>query len=156
MKIASIAFAALLATLLCFDTLTAQRPDRPGGDRPPRDGQEDGPRGRRPGGPEGHRPGGHRPPPPPLMVALDTDRDGVISAKEIANAATALKTLDKNEDGKLTHDELRPERPGRPPEGRGGRPGGDRGQRPDRPDGRRGGPPRGEGGDRPQRPAIEE
>lgn len=60
-----------------------------------------------------HGPGmnGHRPPPPPLMVALDVNHDGVIDADEIANAPAALKTLDKNGDGKLTRDELRPQRP---------------------------------------------
>jgi hypothetical protein len=54
---------------------------------------------------------GHRPPPSPLMQALDTNHDGVIDADEIANAPAALKTLDKNGDGKLTPDELRPARP---------------------------------------------
>ena len=42
------------------------------------------------------------PPPPPLLQALDADGDGIISAAEIANAPAALKTLDKNGDGKLT------------------------------------------------------
>jgi hypothetical protein len=37
--------------------------------------------------------------------------DGVIGADEIANAAKALKKLDKNADGKLTGDEYRPPRP---------------------------------------------
>jgi len=90
-----------------------------------------------PGGRPGGRPGpGHA---PPLIQALDADKDGEISADEIANAAKNLKKLDKNEDGKLTRDELRPEgagegrpggrgegrpRDGRPGEGRGaGRPG---------------------------------
>lgn len=44
----------------------------------------------------------------PVMVALDADKDGEISAAEIENAAKALKTLDKNGDGKLSADELRP------------------------------------------------
>ena len=56
----------------------------------------------------------------PLVAAIDTDHDGVLSAKEIGNAAAALKTLDKNGDGKLTADEVRPNFGGR---GRGG-PGG--------------------------------
>jgi len=60
-------------------------------------------------------PGRHRPPPPILMV-LDTNRDGVLDAGEIANASAALKTLDKNGDGQLTPDELRPQ----PPEGTNG------------------------------------
>lgn len=53
-------------------------------------------------------------PKPPIIAALDTNQDGVISALEIANAATALKTLDKNGDGKLTGDEYIPPRPGGP------------------------------------------
>ena len=64
--------------------------------------------------PRGDRPyrdqGGRRMPPPPLMEALDANHDGVIDAAEIANASAALKTLDKNGDGKLTQDELRPPR----------------------------------------------
>ncbi len=71
-----------------------------------------------PGGPEM---GGHRPP-PPIIEALDANRDGVIDADEIANASAALKKLDKNGDGKLTQDELRPA----PPDGGQGGP---RGQR---------------------------
>jgi Ca2+-binding EF-hand superfamily protein len=47
-------------------------------------------------------------PEPPLMAALDANHDGVIDATEIANAPAALVTLDKNGDGKLTPDELRP------------------------------------------------
>ena len=49
--------------------------------------------------------------PSPLMMALDANHDGVIDATEISNAPAALKTLDKNGDGKLTQDELRPQRP---------------------------------------------
>ncbi|MBS1856028.1 MAG: hypothetical protein JST11_11730 [Acidobacteria bacterium] len=62
----------------------------------------------------------------PAFQALDADRDGVISAAELANAPAALKSLDKNGDGKLTADEVRPqmgERGGREG-GRGGREGG--------------------------------
>ena len=60
-----------------------------------------------PGGP-GMR--GHRMPPPFIQV-LDANRDGVIDADEMANAATALKTLDKDGDGKLSSAELFPPRP---------------------------------------------
>ena len=60
------------------------------------------------------------------MEALDTNHDGVLSADEIANAATSLKQLDKNGDGRLTEDELRPPPPGR----RGGPPGGQPGANP--------------------------
>lgn len=55
--------------------------------------------------------GRRMPPPSPLMEALDANHDGVIDADEIANASAALKKLDKNGDGKLTQDELRPQHP---------------------------------------------
>ena len=52
---------------------------------------------------------------PPLVVAtLDANHDGVIDAAEISNASAALKSLDKNADGKLTGGELRRPRPTRP------------------------------------------
>jgi Ca2+-binding EF-hand superfamily protein len=47
----------------------------------------------------------------PLMAALDPNNDGVIDEKEIEQASKALKTLDKNSDGKITMEELRPPRP---------------------------------------------
>jgi len=62
-----------------------------------------------PGGPGGRM--GRRPPPPPLMQVLDVNHDGVIDSNEMANASAELKTLDKNGDGQLTQDELRPPRP---------------------------------------------
>ena len=68
-------------------------------------------------------------PPSPLMDILDADRDGELSAEEIANAPQALKKLDRNGDRKLGREELRPmgmgpggrEGPGGPPMGFGGR-----------------------------------
>ena len=60
-----------------------------------------------------------RRPPNPLMEALDTNHDGILSAEEIANAPASLKKLDKNGDGQLTEEELRPLPP---PGGRGGPP----------------------------------
>lgn len=67
-----------------------------------------------PGGPGG--PGGfHRP--PPIVTALDTNRDGVIDANEIANASAALLTLDKNGDGVLTTNEYLPPLPANAPAG---------------------------------------
>jgi hypothetical protein len=65
---------------------------------------------------------------PPLLAVLDTNDDGVIDEKEIEQAPQSLRKLDKNHDGKITMDELRPPRP----EGAGGpdRPG--RPQRPER------------------------
>ena len=128
------------------------RPGGPGG--PSSDGFRPG--GRGPGGPEGFGPGGPRGGAfgpmagrpgagpemmmrvMPVLAALDANRDGVISAAEINNASNALKKLDRNGDGELTAEELRPnlgqigeaqgDRPAGPPargpEGRGpqGRP----------------------------------
>ena len=89
------------------DLAAAEPPD-------PNDGQ---PRDRQggPGDPQRGDRGPGRPfgPPPPLVIALDADKDGVISVKEIENAAAALKTLDKKNDGKLTREELRPQFDGR-------------------------------------------
>ena len=65
--------------------------------------------------PDGHGERHHRPPPLPIMEALDANHDGVIDSNEIANASAALKTLDKNGDGKLTQDEYMPARPNGPP-----------------------------------------
>ncbi|HWB61304.1 MAG TPA: hypothetical protein VG733_17615 [Chthoniobacteraceae bacterium] len=54
-----------------------------------------------------------RPHPPvwPIIAALDANHDGIIDASEIANASEALKSLDKNGDGKLTPDEYMPKPP---------------------------------------------
>ncbi|HEY8903420.1 MAG TPA: hypothetical protein VIM48_06915 [Chthoniobacterales bacterium] len=53
-------------------------------------------------------PGHKHLPPPAILVALDINHDGQLSADEIANASASLLTLDKNGDGILTHDELCP------------------------------------------------
>ena len=64
--------------------------------------------GGRPGRPEGGpRRGGS-----PIIAVLDADKDGEFSAAEIANAKAALTALDKNSDGAVTKEELRPGRPG--------------------------------------------
>ena len=60
------------------------------------------------------REGGPRRGGSPVIAALDADKDGEISAPEIANAKAALLTLDKNNDGALTAEELHPARPARP------------------------------------------
>jgi hypothetical protein len=116
----------------------------------------------RPPPPGGTNQFGHRPPPPggtnqfgfrggkhpvpPIIAALDTDKDGELSAAEIANASAALLTLDKNGDGVLTQDEIRPRGPGGPgghagPEGPGGPGGGEGPGGPGGPDGGPGQPP---------------
>jgi Ca2+-binding EF-hand superfamily protein len=51
-----------------------------------------------------------KPAAPPVITALDTDRDGTLSAGELEGAPESLKTLDKNADGELSPDELRPAR----------------------------------------------
>ena len=74
----------------------------------------------------------------PITAALDTDKNSELSAEEIANASTVLKSLDKNGDGKLTAEELLPQGP--PPGGRdagpppGGRQGAEGSERPRRPE----------------------
>lgn len=97
-----------------------QPPPRGDGERRggPRDGgaqapekKPDAPQDReKPAGDQRGRPQG---PPPPLVGAIDTDRDGVLSSEEIGNAPEALAKLDKNNDGQLGPREYGP----RPPEG---------------------------------------
>jgi hypothetical protein len=62
-------------------------------------------------GQNGPPPRVHRPPPLPIVQALDVNHDGVIDADEIANASAELKTLDKNGDGVLTTNEYLPPLP---------------------------------------------
>ena len=124
----------------------AQPPEGPDGARPPVRSRRGGPVG----GPDEDGP---RPPIPPIVVALDTNRDGELSPEEIRNASTALKALDHNKDGILDRSELDPREggpdgpdgpPGGPPEG--GRRGGPPGEGPDGPPD---GPPRGRFAGRP-------
>ena len=128
-----------------------QRPEGQPGQRP------QGQPGQRPQGQQGQRPQGQQGqgrglPPLPVLQALDTNQDGEISGDEIANAVKALKSLDKDGNGKLTMEELMPARGQR----EGGQPG--QGGRPDgfRPDNNGRPPAAGQGGDRPQRPARPE
>ena len=87
----------LLALVIGLSALTAFAQDGPRG-----------PGGRRgPGGPRS----GERPPSMPVIAALDVNTNGVIEASEIANASAALLKLDKNGDGKLDADELKPQMP---------------------------------------------
>lgn len=65
------------------------------------------------GGPQNRGPGGGGPSAmqtDPVLVGLDKDRNKEISADEIANAPTTLGALDKNQDGKLSEDEVSPQR----------------------------------------------
>jgi Ca2+-binding EF-hand superfamily protein len=96
------------------------------GDKPRLEG---GPNRRGPGGPGGPGSPGGRPMIPPVIAALDADHDGTIDESELAKASESLKALDKNGDGKLTGDELRPQmgpRPGGPRPDGGGSPDGNR------------------------------
>jgi hypothetical protein len=177
MKANSAALLMALALAAPAMNLAAQDADQPRPPRPQRfqqreDGDFAGPRagGPRERGPreEGGRPrdprpdgqaqDGPRPPAPPLIGALDANHDGIIDEKEIANASDALKKLDKNGDGKLTMEELRPPRPLPPQRG-------DLGDGPDRPrlprderfrdgEGRPGGPPPGDAPRAPRRPRL--
>lgn len=87
----------------------------PSQDQNAQGGDQNGPpQGPPPGGPGG--PGGHHRPPPVIEV-LDANHDGVIDASEIANAAQALKKLDRKGTGELTIPELLGPPPGRGPQG---------------------------------------
>lgn len=44
----------------------------------------------------------------PVLAALDTDRDGTISAKELAAAPRTLRKADRNGDGDISAEEMRP------------------------------------------------
>lgn len=69
--------------------------------------------------PEFGRGGGGRMRVSPVVAAIDANGDGIISAAEMEKSQFALKSLDKNKDGQLTEDEIRPEFGG--PGGPGGR-----------------------------------
>lgn len=66
----------------------------------------DAPHGPHRGGPGGRGVFGH-----PIVRAIDTDKDGTLSAAELANAPAAIRTLDTNGDGIVSADELHPARP---------------------------------------------
>jgi hypothetical protein len=93
---------AAVAVLSLGSLVAAQNPDER-----PREGGPGGPGGERRG------PGGflRR---VPVMLALDLNKDGELTADEIARASASLLTLDKNKDGKLGEDELRPNMEGGP------------------------------------------
>ncbi len=126
---------ATLASCACLafsaNMLMAQTTDDPdSGDkarrarrRPPRDGEQ-GQDGRQRDG-ERAGAGQTRPRIGPLLRALDTDKDGVLSAGEIAAASANLAKLDKNSDGKIDRVELRPRhrKPGQDGDAKGSRDG---------------------------------
>jgi len=116
MNIRPISLAIAVTVLLVASLALAQSPggrerrprDRTGPPREP-DTQRADDRARGPGGPNrqgaGDRQGRSR---NPLVLALDTDGDGELSPAEIAGAAEALKSLDKNRNGNLSREEMRP------------------------------------------------
>jgi hypothetical protein len=101
----TLAFACVLAALGAT-ALTAAAQD---------DSHDGPPGGGGPGGPRGF--GHHRHPPLPVVLALDTNHDGIIDAQEIANASAALLTLDKDGNGVLTTNEYLPPMPPNLPPG---------------------------------------
>jgi hypothetical protein len=95
-------------------------PEGRGGPLDGRGGPPEGREGR--GGPpeERHGPGADILRINPVFAALDADKNGELSEQEIGNAVSVLKGLDKNGDGLVTVDELRPEDgPGGPQHGPG-------------------------------------
>lgn len=127
MSLVSKAIVSLTVIASISAIVMAQPPGPQGGSEGP-----GGFGGRGPGGPGG-------PPPSPVVEVMDTNHDHALSAQEIKNAFRALKVLDRDGDGNLSQEEMRPEggpERGRPggfggPEGRGrdgrgrdGRPGG--------------------------------
>lgn len=111
-------------SLVLAETASAKPGEGPRGRRGDNAGERGGPRGGGPrgGGPRGGGPRGGG----PLLGAIDQDRDGDLSASEIAQASVNLAKLDADGDGVVTRREL--ERAGGERRGRGSR--GERGQRP--------------------------
>ena len=95
-SLALLATGAFLFTLL-VPQVKSQPPEAPPG------------RGQRPPAGRGGGRGNFMLPPPPILSAMDTNKDGELSADELENAAAALKTLDKNKDGQLADAELLPD-----------------------------------------------
>ena len=91
------------------------------------------------GGPPGGPPPGEMVRVTPVLAALDADQNGEISLAEIDAGAAALRKLDKNDDKKLSGDELAPSFGGRSEPGPQGRRGGPDERGPDERD-RFGGP----------------
>lgn len=105
---------AVAMTMCLAATVMAQPPGgQRGGERGGPGGERGGPGGQRGGGERGQRGGGdmgRMMQMMPVLAALDADKDGVISKSEINNAAAALRKLDKNGDGELDAEEMRPTR----------------------------------------------
>src|SRR5258705_13997364 len=100
MRLKLTSVAALLVGLSAVTMIAQDAPPPPRGE-PPTPGRE-----RPPGGPDRERF-----PRTPLMAALDTNNNGGIDEKEIEQASQNQKKLDRNHDGRITMEELRPPRP---------------------------------------------
>ncbi|MCP4858305.1 MAG: SUMF1/EgtB/PvdO family nonheme iron enzyme [Fuerstiella sp.] len=85
----------------------SQDQGRNGNRRGPGGGADAGQRRTQEGGPNvGQRDGGASR--NPVVLALDVDRDGELSADEIRSAAASLGKLDANSDGRVSREEMRP------------------------------------------------
>lgn len=78
-------------------TAQAAPPERAGAGRGPGGGRGEGPRGEM-----------NFIRLDPILAAIDTNGDGVLSAEEILKSADSIRKLDKNGDGKVTRDEVMP------------------------------------------------
>ncbi len=108
MKTLLTGLVAVLALMLVCGGNAASAQEAPKKEGAKKEGAKkstDRPRGGAPGGPGGRQ---FTPPSNPLFDALDTNKDGEISAEELNNAVAALKKLDKNGDGKLSREETQP------------------------------------------------
>ena len=132
MKLQLLVSAGIMVFLVAALVVLAQPP---GGERAPGPSPD-----RRDGPPPQMPPGPFGPMRMPVMISLDANGDGELSAEEIADASRALSKLDKNGDGKLAREELVPAFPGR------GGPGGPPGRGPGGPGGPGGPADRGPGG----------
>lgn len=103
-------------SLLLSDSLAIAQPPGGGMGRPGGFGgggfERGGPGGGRPGDRGGSRgqslPGRGAQQTPPLLRVFDTDGNGQLDESEIDSAATALRKLDRDRNGKLSAEELRP------------------------------------------------
>ena len=115
MRMTTVPGLLIVAALSYFVAPPSPWQDPPGGRRPgpPGRGEQDPGRPPRPDHDEGDPPPPpFGPPPNPMFLAIDTNDDGELSANEIANASKSLLKLDRDKDGILTEEEVRPPRPG--------------------------------------------
>ena len=111
-------FIICLASLLAASPLQAQPPRGPSAER--------GPQQIRRGDEQPNSRGRQSSQQPPWVGIFDTDSDGVLSKSEIESGTASLWKLDRNNDGKISGNELRPSAGS--PEPQSGRGQGGRGQ----------------------------